>query len=66
MIRLAPPVKRCTLSNTGMFGEVPEFKGRNDHLCFGVYPLVLGRQAIEHLRLYFATSQKTIYFTVAQ
>lgn len=50
----------------GGLRQVPEFQGRDDHLCFGVYPLVLGRQVIEHLRLYFATQEKALYFTAAQ
>jgi hypothetical protein len=66
LIRLAPAVKSCTLSKTAIFGDVPEFKGRDDHLCFGAYPLVLGRRAIEQLRLYFATTERTIYFTAAE
>jgi hypothetical protein len=66
MIRLGPAVRDCRLSSTGMFGQVAEFKGRDDYLCYGVYPLVLGTQAIEHLRLYFAPRQRTIYFTAAQ
>jgi hypothetical protein len=66
VIRLAPPVRGCTLSNTSAFGNVPEFKGRDDHLCFGAYPLVLGRQTIEHLRLYFATREKALYFAASE
>jgi hypothetical protein len=66
MIRLGPAVKDCRLSSTGMFGQVAEFKGRDDYLCYGVYPLVLGTGAIEHLRLYFAPRQRTVYFTAAQ
>jgi hypothetical protein len=65
-VRLTPPVKSCTLSKTGTFGEVPEFKGRGEHLCYAVYPLVLGTREIEHLRLYFATKEKTIYFTTTE
>jgi hypothetical protein len=61
-IFLAPPVKGCTLSPTGMFGDVPEYKGRDQFLCFGVYPMVLGTEAIEHLRIYFATREKALYF----
>ncbi len=62
-VHLVPPVKSCTLSKKGMFGDVAEFKGRGDHLCYAVYPLVLGRRTIEHMRLYFATREKLIYFT---
>jgi hypothetical protein len=65
-IRLAPAKKYCTLSNTGTFGDVAEFKGRDDHLCYGVYPLVLGRRVIEHLRLYFAIREKVIYVTALE
>jgi hypothetical protein len=61
-IRLAPGLRSCTLSKTGMFGEVWEYQGRDGHLCFAAYPLTLGRSAIEHLRLYFATQEKMIYF----
>jgi hypothetical protein len=62
-VHLVPPARSCTLSKVGMFGDVAEFKGRDDHLCYAVYPLVLGRRTIEHLRLYFATREKLIYFT---
>jgi hypothetical protein len=64
-VRLTPAHRDCTLSNSGTFGDVAEFKGRGDHLCFGTYPLVLGRSAIEHMRLYFATKEKVIYFAPA-
>ena len=51
----------CSLSKDGRFGEVWEYHGRDDYLCFGIYPLVLGVEAIEHLRLYFATKEGKIY-----
>jgi hypothetical protein len=56
----------CTLSKTGLFGDAWEYQGRDDYVCFGVYPLVLGRATVEHLRLYFATKEKTIYFAAAE
>jgi hypothetical protein len=61
-VRLTPAHRDCTLSKSGTFGDVAEFTGRGDHLCFGTYPLVLGRSAIEHMRLYFATKEKILYF----
>jgi hypothetical protein len=33
--------------------------------CYGRFPLVLGRSALQNLHLYFATREKIIYFTVA-
>jgi hypothetical protein len=65
-IWLVPRRSLCTLSKTGLFGNVWEYQGRYDHVCFGVFPLVLGRQTIEHLHLYFATKEKTIYFGAAE
>jgi Aspartyl protease len=64
-VRLTPAHRDCTLASSGIFGDVAEFKGRGDHLCFGTYPLVLGRSAIEHMRLYFATRDKMLYFAPA-
>jgi hypothetical protein len=64
-VRLTPAHPDCTLSKSGTFGDVAEFTGRGDHLCFGTYPLVLGRSAIEHMRLYFATKEKILYFAPA-
>jgi hypothetical protein len=66
LVRLTPPVKKCTLSKTGMFGDVPEFKGRDDHLCYGVYPILLGKRTLEHVRVYFSAAEKTIYFTTPE
>jgi hypothetical protein len=60
-VRLVPGLAACALSQTGLFGEVWEYQGRDGHLCFAAYPLVLGRPAIEHLKLYFATGEKMIY-----
>ena len=65
-VRLTPAHRECTLSSSGTFGDVAEFKGRGDHLCFGTYPLVLGRSALEHMRIYFATKEKIIYFAPSQ
>jgi hypothetical protein len=53
----APP-KACSLS------ERPEGVLGYDG-CYGRYPLVLGRNALQKLHLYFATKEKVIYFTVA-
>ena len=33
--------------------------------CYGVFPLVLGRSALQNLHLYFANREKAIYSTVA-
>ena len=63
---LVPQGGACTLSKTGLFGDVWEYQGRDDHECFGIFPLVLGRQTIEPLRLYFATKEKAIYFAAAE
>lgn len=60
-----PAHRDCTLMKSGTFGDVAEFTGRGDHLCFATYPLVLGLSAIEHMRLYFATKQKILYFAPA-
>jgi len=65
-IRLVPTRSACTLSKTGLFDNVWEYRGRNRYLCFGIYPLVLGRRTIDHLRLYFATQERTIYFAAAE
>jgi hypothetical protein len=50
--------KACSLSERpdGVLG----YEG-----CYGRYPLVLGRNALRKLHLYFATKAKVIYFTVA-
>lgn len=61
-IRLAPGLRSCRLSKEGLFGEVWEYQGRDGHVCFAAYPLTLGRSVTEHLRLYFATQEKMIYF----
>jgi hypothetical protein len=58
-IRLTPaPAAVCRLSERpdGVLG----YDG-----CYGGYPLVLGREALRKLHLYFATKEKMIYFTAA-
>jgi len=65
-VLLVPHHTACSLSKDGRFGEVWEYHGRDDYLCFGIYPLVLGIDAIEHLRLYFATKEGKIYFAPAE
>jgi hypothetical protein len=57
-IKIVPPSKDCKL--VGFDGS--DTTARYE-LCFGVYPLVLGRDVLEKLHLYFATREKVIYFT---
>jgi hypothetical protein len=69
LIHLIPGSKggsRCSLSKTGRFGNVPEYEGINGNLCFAVYPVLLGVEAIEHLKLYIALRVKTLYFAPAE
>ena len=66
LVHLTPGPTTCRLSNTGRFGNVPEYEGINGNLCFGVYPVVLGVDAIEHLKLYIALREKTLYFAPAE
>jgi hypothetical protein len=56
-VTTAPPLL-CSLSERadGVLG----YDG-----CYGGYPLVLGREALRKLHLYFATKEKMIYFTAA-
>jgi hypothetical protein len=63
-IRLVPPpplgrAKTCSLRMSASTGAV----GYAD--CEGIFPMQLGRNVLESLRLYFATRENVVYFTVA-
>lgn len=49
----------CELSSAGRPDGALGYDG-----CYGRYPLVLGRNVLQKLHLYFATKEKVIYFTV--
>jgi hypothetical protein len=55
-IRLVP-TGQCRLTTPHGPDGVAAFEG-----CFGRSPLVLGRNVIDRLRLYFATGAKEIYY----
>ena len=60
-ITLVPaPGGDCKLSIANRPDHAVGFNG-----CFGRYPLKLGRDTIEKLRLYFATKEKVIYFAAS-
>jgi hypothetical protein len=59
-IQLTPTPGGCELSAVGR----PDGALGYDR-CYGRFPLVLGRSALQNLHLYFATREKIIYFTVA-
>jgi hypothetical protein len=59
-IQLTSVPRICELSNVGRPDGALGYDG-----CYGRYPLVLGRNALQKLHLYFATKEKVIYFTVA-
>ncbi len=60
-ITLTARDKNCRLATRGRKGGGT---GYNDS-CIGVYPMKLGRNVLEQLRLYFATKEKMLYFTAA-
>ncbi len=60
-IRLTdPPDKTCSLSTSGRKGAGAGYQG-----CHNIYPMALGRNVLSKLRLYFATQEKMLYFTIA-
>jgi predicted aspartyl protease len=63
-IRLLPSNKRCRrLLNRG--GEIGYYRGPSQQLCGGAYPMYLGRNILQELRMYFATGENRVYFTAA-
>ena len=59
-ILLEDPVKDCQLSRGRKSGAASYSDS-----CLNVYPMALGRNVLEQLRLYFATKEKVLYFTGA-
>ncbi len=57
---LAPPID-CRLLATGGTADAAAYV----HQCMGVYPMQLGRNVLQKLRLYFATGENVLYFTAA-
>ena len=59
-IHLISAPDSCVLSTSGNPDGALGYSG-----CYGRYPLVLGRDALRKLHLYFASKEKLIYFTPA-
>ena len=59
-IQLISAPESCVLSTSGNPDGALGYSG-----CYGRYPLVLGRNALRKLHLYFASKEKLIYFTPA-
>jgi len=60
-IQLIKPPEGCTLGTSGNPDGALGYSG-----CYGRYPLVLGRQALRKLHLYFASKERLLYFTPAE
>jgi hypothetical protein len=45
--------------------EMRSGKGAECKNCLGYFPLQLGRNVLEELRMYFATKEKGLYYTAA-
>ena len=56
-IRLVDPVKECPLSTKTR--DVARYK------CDGIYPMFLGGDLLQQLRMFFATKEGKLYFTSA-
>ena len=57
-IQLISAPEGCVLGTAGNPDEALGYSG-----CYGRYPLVLGRDALRKLHLYFASKEKLIYFS---
>ena len=55
-IRLVDPDKNCPLDSTSKIAR---------YECSGVYPMFLGGDVLQQLRMYFATKEGKVYFTAA-
>ena len=60
-IQLIGAPEGCVLGTAGNPDEALGYSG-----CYGRYPLVLGRDALRKLHLYFASKQKLIYFSPSE
>jgi len=60
-IQLISPPEGCTLGMSGNSEGALGYSG-----CYGRYPLVLGREVLRKLHLYFASRERLIYFTPAE
>jgi hypothetical protein len=57
-IQLLGVPQGCVLDSAGNPDGALGYRG-----CYGRYPLVLGREALRKLHLYFASKEKLIYFS---
>lgn len=60
-IHLISAPEGCVLGTSGSPDGALGYSG-----CYGRYPLVLGRDALRKLHLYFSSKEKLIYFTPAE
>ncbi len=61
-IALVQALKDCTL----VVGEGSDgIASYSENSCKGAYPMILGRDVLEKLRLYFSTKEQMLYFTAA-